>query len=553
MDEVDTSPTATPLPPALRQVFVALMNEAISANVLMPFVGYYCAHLRSTSVTAAGFVSGILLSMFMLGQILSSRGWGAISDKYGRRPVLVAGLIISGAAVFCFGLAPSFGAAMAARFLQGFFNGNLAAAKSIIVELCDKSNEAKGFGMMGVSYGVGAIAGMAVGGLFYDPAVSPLFGGIPWVRNSAFLRAYPAFAPCLLAALYACAAALYVFIWLPETNQVVLRRRAALRPSMEEIPSAADDTTELAPRVSTNEERESSGQRSDAVLTDARRSFSLANLWNSVDCRNATAAYMLTCAHDIVFVEVFPLWAVVPRSHRGLGLSVAATGAVILVTAVTVVGANAGFSACQDMFGRRRLFALSAAICGTVAVLLPTIAGHLASVGAQEGVSGSVPLWLLLAVALPMLLVRTAAATWSFGLTFLAISKAAPREHLGAVNGLAQALGATCRMVLPPFATPLFAWSVSPASGPRRWPLDATVAFLITTFLASVSLWWSRRVSFSDSDALQSAAEGDEVAEKNEDAGMLSTRSSESSLFVPTAAADDDDVSDDVPLESSPE
>ncbi|CAJ1034867.1 hypothetical protein IOCL2690_000771900, partial [Leishmania lindenbergi] len=88
---------ATPLP--MNQLFpmaFVLLNESICSTMLLPFVGLLVAHLKGVSVNEAGYFSGILIGVFMLGQVVSSRMWGWVSDKYGRRFPLISGLFTSG-------------------------------------------------------------------------------------------------------------------------------------------------------------------------------------------------------------------------------------------------------------------------------------------------------------------------------------------------------------------------------------------------------------------------------------------------------------------------
>ena len=72
----------TPLP--LSQMIpmtIVIMNESICSTMLMPFIGPLVAFLRGVPVNEAGYFSGAMIGMFMLGQVVSAKTWGRISDK----------------------------------------------------------------------------------------------------------------------------------------------------------------------------------------------------------------------------------------------------------------------------------------------------------------------------------------------------------------------------------------------------------------------------------------------------------------------------------------
>ncbi|XQJ31215.1 Major Facilitator Superfamily/Sugar (and other) transporter, putative [Leishmania guyanensis] len=102
-----------------------LLNESICSTMLLPFVGLLVAHLKDVSVNEAGYFSGILIGVFMLGQVVSSRMWGWVSDKYGRRFPLISGLFTSGFMMLGFGLSTSVWMCGIFRFMHGLFNGNV--------------------------------------------------------------------------------------------------------------------------------------------------------------------------------------------------------------------------------------------------------------------------------------------------------------------------------------------------------------------------------------------------------------------------------------------
>lgn len=108
----------------------------------------------------------------MLGQVISARTWGWISDQYGRRFPLISGLFVSGVIMLIFGFSSSVLMCGICRFFHGLFNGNILVAKTMMADITDKSNQAKGFSFLSLCSGIGFLIGPALGGMLYDPANS---------------------------------------------------------------------------------------------------------------------------------------------------------------------------------------------------------------------------------------------------------------------------------------------------------------------------------------------------------------------------------------------
>jgi MFS family permease len=91
--------------------------------------------------------------------------WGKISDRYGRRPVLLCGLIGNALSTCLFGLSKNLAWAVGARALCGIMNGNAGVARSMVSEITDHTNKAKAFSLFGFCWGAGMI-GKFISGFF---------------------------------------------------------------------------------------------------------------------------------------------------------------------------------------------------------------------------------------------------------------------------------------------------------------------------------------------------------------------------------------------------
>jgi len=109
---------------------------------------------------------GILGSLYAILQFFFAPIWGGLSDKYGRRPILLLTTLGVFASYILWGLAGSFIQLVAARFIGGCMSGNISVATAAVADVTTKANRSKGMGMVGAAFGLGFIIGPAIGGYF---------------------------------------------------------------------------------------------------------------------------------------------------------------------------------------------------------------------------------------------------------------------------------------------------------------------------------------------------------------------------------------------------
>jgi MFS family permease len=121
---------------ALTALCIVLFANSYALSNPFPYVGFMVKYFGLTEDDReVGFYAGYVMSAFMFGRALSSFLCGWISDKYGRKVVLYAGIISCLVFSPAFGFAQSFSAAIAARFFMGFFNGNPPLQNFVVVAL----------------------------------------------------------------------------------------------------------------------------------------------------------------------------------------------------------------------------------------------------------------------------------------------------------------------------------------------------------------------------------------------------------------------------------
>lgn len=171
---------------------VAIVN-ALGYGIIIPVLYSYSQKFGLTD-----FQNGLLFAVFSAGQFLSTPIIGRMSDRFGRRPLLIASLIGTTLSFFLMAFAPNALFLFIARALDGITAGNIPVASAVISDTTDIKNRARGFGIIGASFGFGFVFG---------PAISALTVGI-----SDKL-------PFIIAGLISLVAVTITAIVLPETNR----------------------------------------------------------------------------------------------------------------------------------------------------------------------------------------------------------------------------------------------------------------------------------------------------------------------------------------------
>src|ERR1041385_5233666 len=155
----------TPRKPALSFIFVTLALDILGIGLIIPILPKLIESFEGGSVAAASHTFGLLASLYSLMQFLCAPILGSLSDRFGRRPVILASLLGSGLDYFLLGFAPNLGWFFVGRIIAGITGANFAAATAYIADITPPEKRAANFGIIGAAFGVGFIAGPALGGL----------------------------------------------------------------------------------------------------------------------------------------------------------------------------------------------------------------------------------------------------------------------------------------------------------------------------------------------------------------------------------------------------
>lgn len=203
-------------------LFFIVFIDLLGFGIVIPLLPYYALTFH-----ASPFAVTMMMACYSFAQFFSSPLLGRLSDRVGRKPVILASLVCSVAAYVWLGFASSLWMLFAARLLAGAGAGNIAAAQAYVSDVTPPAERAKGMGMIGAAFGLGFTLGPAIGGL--------LAGGD---ANSAHL-AWPAF----LAAGFSAAAFVLALLRLDESlthesranaieTRLAAARKAYARPNL---------------------------------------------------------------------------------------------------------------------------------------------------------------------------------------------------------------------------------------------------------------------------------------------------------------------------------
>jgi MFS transporter, DHA1 family, tetracycline resistance protein len=210
----------TPLPPGFGTIWLSVAIDLVGFGIVLPLLPLYAEDFG-----ASPFTIGLLVATYSLMQLVFSPVWGRVSDRVGRKPVLVISLAGSAVGSLLIGLAPSLWVLFLGRVVDGVSGASVSVAQAAVTDVASPGERARLLGLLGAAFGLGFVAGPAIGGLaaLGDPAL-----------------------PFLIAAAIAAVNAFVAVRRLPETNPRAARgvagRRAGATTAAGETPAAGIET-----------------------------------------------------------------------------------------------------------------------------------------------------------------------------------------------------------------------------------------------------------------------------------------------------------------------
>src|ERR1700709_1510153 len=150
---------------AIGFIFITILIDSIGFGLIIPVLPQLIANLRHISVNEASKSGGMLIATYACMQFLCAPIIGNLSDKYGRRPIILFSLFGFGVDYLFLAFAPSYGCLFIGRAIAGITGASFTTASAYIADISTAETRAKNFGMVGGAFGIGFIVGPAIGGL----------------------------------------------------------------------------------------------------------------------------------------------------------------------------------------------------------------------------------------------------------------------------------------------------------------------------------------------------------------------------------------------------
>ncbi len=156
---------------ALGILFLVVFVDLLGFGMVIPVMPLYAKQLG-----AAEIWTGLLSTGYSAMQFVFAPIWGRLSDRIGRRPVLLVSIAMTAVAFLVYGLAGTFVVLLLARLFAGIATANIAIARAFVADVTPPEGRAKGMGLIGAAFGLGFVLGPALGGILSRTSLSlPFF------------------------------------------------------------------------------------------------------------------------------------------------------------------------------------------------------------------------------------------------------------------------------------------------------------------------------------------------------------------------------------------
>ena len=144
----------------LFSIFLIVFIDLLGFSIILPLLPFYAETFGANPT-----VVGLLVAIYAAAQMFSAPLLGRLSDRFGRRPLLLISIIGSAIGFILLGFANSLLILFIARLLDGLTGGNISVAQAYITDVTDEKNRSRGLGLIGAAFGLGFIIGPALGGI----------------------------------------------------------------------------------------------------------------------------------------------------------------------------------------------------------------------------------------------------------------------------------------------------------------------------------------------------------------------------------------------------
>ncbi|EOA86715.1 hypothetical protein ACJQWK_08378 [Exserohilum turcicum] len=511
--------------PVQQLVILAIcrFSEPIALTSIFPYVPELMESFGVPENDIARW-AGISSSTFSLCQAFTSFFWGAASDRYGRKPIILFGLFNTMWTMLLWGFSVNLPMALAARALEGLSNGNVGILRTTVAELCPwKELQPRAFSIMPLVWTVGATFGPTLGGALANPlGVDPR-----QPRGTAFLERFPYALPNIVAASFFTVGIVVGWLFLRETLaskkyepdlgirtgvrlKRFVRRLLHLNPPAtahgENEPllgrqKALDDEAAVAPRACSQKAKEKVPSVRDALTFQTSTNLLVYTLLAMYS--QAYDQLLPVFMHHPVQLESDPTASLPLKFVGGFGLESRRIGIIFTLFAISsTVFQFLLFPPVARHLGVLRCLQLAFIIFPFVFLVTPFLALI------HDPIAREVAMLLLL-------MVRGMAGTFAFPTSTIMLTNSAPSLRvLGTINGLATSFSSFGRAAGPTLGGGLFSWGVK--RGYVIVPFWVLAAIALLAYIPT--MWLVEGEGFGDDSDIDDETNTIEVAqEEHED------------------------------------
>lgn len=193
-------------------VFLVVLVDLIGFGIILPLMPFYASEFGATPV-----MIGFLYSIYSVAQLIFSPIWGSLSDKFGRRPIMLLSTLGAAIAYVIFGFAETFMLLLLSRLLAGVMGGNISTAQAYIADVTSTEDRARGMGLIGAAFGLGFVMGPVLATALIHPIIPEWFASAGYIGLSELISEHSYALPAFFAALLSFLSFLLVYFKLEET------------------------------------------------------------------------------------------------------------------------------------------------------------------------------------------------------------------------------------------------------------------------------------------------------------------------------------------------